>query len=31
MQLLAQQLKFTDPMTQQIRSFTSDTQLNLEC
>ena len=31
MQLLAQQLKFTDPMTQQIRSFSSDTQLNLEC
>ena len=30
MQLLAQQLNFTDPMTQQIRSFSSDTQLSLE-
>ena len=29
MQLLAQQLQFTDPMTQQIRSFSSDTELNL--
>jgi tRNA pseudouridine32 synthase / 23S rRNA pseudouridine746 synthase len=30
MQLLAQQLQFTDPMTQQLRSFSSDTELSLE-
>ena len=31
MQLLAQQLHFTDPITQQIRSFSSDTELSLGC
>jgi tRNA pseudouridine32 synthase/23S rRNA pseudouridine746 synthase len=31
LQLLAQQLQFTDPMTQQIRSFSSDTELSLGC
>lgn len=29
LQLLAQQLQFIDPVTQQARSFTSDTELNL--
>ena len=31
LQLLAQQLQFTDPMTRQIRSFSSDTELSLGC
>ncbi|MFT4814463.1 MAG: tRNA pseudouridine32 synthase/23S rRNA pseudouridine746 synthase [Paracoccaceae bacterium] len=30
MQLLAQQLQFTDPVTQQIRSFSSSTELSLD-
>jgi len=30
MQLLAQQLQFTDPVTQQIRSFSSNTELSLD-
>tara|TARA_B110000858_G_scaffold130062_1_gene147877 strand:+ start:5955 stop:6848 length:894 start_codon:yes stop_codon:yes gene_type:complete len=30
MQLLAQQLQFIDPVTQQIRNFSSDTELSLE-